>query len=184
MNFSGNRTTINMMYKQEPGVVPQTLTETQALALKAKRCNVFVYYDNDTAIVQYGVMSGDAWFDEIHGTDWLQNAVQNECYNLLYTSKTKIPQTDEGLNMFVNTIEAVFGEARNNGLIAPGVWNSDGFGQLERGQYLPKGWYIYAPLMDSQPQSIREQRIAPPLQCAAKLAGAINEVDIMINVNR
>lgn len=184
VNFNANRSTINMMYKQEPGLVPQYLTETQALTLKNKRCNVFVYYDNDTAIVQYGVVSGSAWFDEIHGTDWLQNAVQNECYNLLYTSKTKVPQTDEGLNQFVNTIEAVFGEARNNGLIAPGQWNSDGFGQLERGQYLPKGWYIYAPLMDSQPQSIREQRIAPPLQCAIKLAGAINEIDVLISVNR
>lgn len=184
VNFSANRSTINMMYKQEPGVVPQYLTETQALALKSKRCNVFVYYDNDTAIVQYGVMSGPAWFDEIHGTDWLQNAVQNECYNLLYTSKTKVPQTNEGLNLFVNTIEAVFGEARNNGLIAPGQWNSDGFGQLERGQYLPKGWYVYAPLMENQPQSIREQRIAPPLQCAIKLAGAINELDALISVNR
>lgn len=184
VNFNANRSTINMMYKQEPGIVPQYLTETQALTLKTKRCNVFVYYDNDTAILQYGVMSGPAWFDEIHGTDWLQNAVQNECYNLLYTSKTKVPQTDEGLNQFVNTIEAVFGEARNNGLLAPGQWNSDGFGQLERGQYLPKGWYIYAPLMDSQPQSIREQRVAPPLQCAIKLAGAINEIDVLISVNR
>jgi Protein of unknown function (DUF3383). len=184
VNFNANRSMINMMYKQEPGIVPQYLTETQAQTLKNKRCNVFVYYDNDTAILQYGVMSGQAWFDERHGLDWLQNAVQNECYNLEYTSRTKIPQTDEGLNQFVNVVESVFGEGRNNGLIAPGRWNSDGFGQLERGQILTKGWYIYAPLMDDQVQSIREQRIAPTLQCAIKLAGAINEIDIIVSVNR
>ena len=184
VNFNANRSMINLMYKQEPGIVAETLTETQARALQDKRCNVFVKYDNDTAIIQYGVMSGPMWFDERHGLDWLENAAQNGCYNLQYTSKTKVPQTDDGLNMFVNVLESVFEEGANNGLIAPGRWNSDGFGQLERGQILPKGWYIYAPLMDDQDQSIREQRIAPPLQCAIKLAGAINESDIIISVNR
>ena len=34
------------MYKQEPGVLAELLSETQAQALKAKRCNVFVRYQN------------------------------------------------------------------------------------------------------------------------------------------
>jgi hypothetical protein len=129
-------------------------------------------------------MSGDAYFDEIHGLDWLQNAVQNECWNLLYQSKTKIPQTDAGVNQIITCIEKVMKEGINNGLIAPGVWNADGFGQLERGDYLEKGYYLYAQPMADQPQSEREQRKAPPIQCAVKLAGAIHWVDIQIDVNR
>jgi hypothetical protein len=31
---------------------------------------------------------------------------------------------------------------------------------------------------------VREQRIAPPIQVAVKLAGAIHEVDGLITVNR
>lgn len=184
VNFGGNRTAITLMYKQEPGVVPQYLTETQARVLEAKNGNVFAYYDNDTAILQPGVMASGDFFDEIHGLDWLADAVQTACYNLEYTSSTKISQTDEGLTEFVNVIEAQFVQARNNGLIAPGTWNQDGFGQLKRGDYLPKGWYIYAPPMDSQDQSEREQRKAPPIQCAIKLAGAIHTADVLINVNR
>lgn len=184
VNFNANRSTITMMYKQEPGITPELITETQAATLKDKRCNVFVTYDNDTSIIQYGVMSGPAYFDEIHGLDWLQNAVQNSIYTLLYTSNTKIPQTDAGSNQLVNEVNKCLDESVNNGLVAPGVWNQDGFGQLERGQFLKSGYYVYIQPMALQAQSERETRKAPPISVAAKLAGAIQEVDVIINVNR
>lgn len=184
VNFSANRSTITLMYKQEPGIVAENLTETQAQTLKAKRCNVFVQYQNDTAIVQYGVMSGQAYFDEMHGLDWFSDALQTAEYNLLYQSKTKIPQTDAGQNQLVNVAAGVCQEAINNGLIAPGQWNADGFGQLSRGDFLEEGFYIYTQPMAAQDQSIREQRIAPPIQIALKLAGAIHEIDCIVDVHR
>jgi hypothetical protein len=184
VNFNANRSTITLKFKQEPGVVAEGLTETQATTLASKNCNVFAAYDNDTAILQEGVMAGGAFFDEIHGLDWLQNAIQTKCYNLLYQSKTKIPQTDAGVNRIVATITKVLKEGVNNGLIAPGVWNGDGFGQLQSGDYLPTGFYIYAQPVDDQPQSEREQRKAPPIQVAVKLAGAIHFIDVQVDVNR
>ena len=75
-------------------------------------------------------------------------------------------------------------EGVNNGLIAAGQWNADGFGQLKNGDYLPNGYYVYTQPMALQDQSIREQRIAPPIQVAVKLAGAIHEVDVVVSVNR
>ncbi|MFX6011523.1 DUF3383 family protein, partial [Acinetobacter baumannii] len=54
-DFDANNTTITLMYKQEPGIVAETLTTTQANTLQAKRINVFVEYNNDTAVVQYGI---------------------------------------------------------------------------------------------------------------------------------
>ena len=184
VNFSANRSTITLKFKQLPSVEAEGLTESQANTLAAKRCNVFAAYNNDTAILQEGVMSGDAWFDEIHGTDWLQNAVQTELWNLLYQSKTKIPQTNSGVHQLITCIEAVLDQAVNNALVAPGTWNGDGFGQLESGDYLPKGYYVYSEPIELQAQSEREKRVAPPIQCAIKLAGAIHSVDVAINVNR
>lgn len=184
VNFNANRSTITLKFKQEPGVVAEGLKESQAKTLESKNCNVFVNYDNDTAILQEGVMSNGAFFDEIHGTDWLQNAVQNECYNELYQSKTKIPQTDDGMNRLVTAIGKVMNEAVNNGLVGPGVWNADGFGELEKGDYLDTGWYIYAQPVDEQAQSEREQRKATPIQTASKLQGAVHSSDIQIDVNR
>lgn len=185
VNFNAQNSTITLMYKQEPSVTPEELTTTQANTLKAKRCNVFVEYDNDTAIIQYGVMSGPAYFDEIHNLDWFQNAVQNACYNLLYTSPTKIPQTDAGSNQIVNVINGVAAEAVNNGMAAPGVWTSSvEFGQLKTGDYLKAGFYTYVQPMALQSQADREARICPPIQIAIKLAGAIQEMDAVIEVNR
>lgn len=184
VNFDANKSTITLMYKQEPSIPGEELTTDQANTLQAKRCNVFVNYVNSTKIIQYGTMAGPAWFDEIHGLDWFENAVQTDCYNLLYTSPTKIPQTDAGANKFVTTIGAVCDQAVSNQLAAPGVWNQEGFGQLEQGQYLKSGYYIYAQPMALQAQADRDTRVAPPIQVALKLAGAIQELDVIIQVNR
>lgn len=184
VNFAANRSTITLMYKTLPGVIAETLTETQAQTLASKNCNVYVNYNNDTAIVQYGKMSSGAYFDEIHGLDWFSDAVQNATYNLLYQSSTKIPQTDAGGNQIVGVISGVCEESVNNGLVAGGQWNADGFGQLQRGQMLKEGYYIYMPPMALQAQADREARKSPPIQVALKLAGAIHTLDIIVNVNR
>ncbi len=184
VNFAANKSTITIMYKQEPGITGETLDENQATTLKSKRCNVFVKYVNDTTIIQYGVMSGPAYIDEIHGLDWFQDAIQNACYNVLYQSATKIPQTDAGVNQLTNAISGVCNESVNNGLVAPGVWNADGFGELAPGQYLKTGYYIFAQPVALQSQADRETRVAPPIQVAIKLAGAIQELDVIVDVNR
>lgn len=184
VDFQGSNTTITLKFKQQPGISPELLTESQAAALLAKNCNVFVQYNNDTAILQEGVMSNGYFFDEVHGTDWLQNDVQTDIYNLLYTSTTKIPQTDAGINRIVSRISKRLAQAVTNGLVAPGVWNAGGFGALQEGDTLATGFYVYAPPVASQSQADREARKAPVIQCAIKLAGAVHSVNCIINVNR
>lgn len=184
VNFAGNNTTITLMFKQEPGVTPETLTASQADTLDAKRYNYFVNYDNNTAIIQNGWMSGPAYIDEIHGLDWLANAMQTNLYNLLYQSPTKIPQTDAGTHQLVTTAQATCAAAVNNGLVAPGNWTTQGFGTLNEGDFLPTGYYVYAPPVASQASADRAARKSVPIQVAVKLAGAIQSVDCIINVNR
>lgn len=184
VDFTGQNTTITLKFKQEPGVTPETLTATQAAALKAKNINVFVNYDNDTAILQEGTMCNGFFFDEVHGLDWLQNDVQTDVYNLLYTSSTKVPQTDAGMNTILTRVEGRLAQAVNNGLLAPGIWNGPSFGGIKTGQYLTKGYYAYASPVDDQAQADREGRKATPIQAATKLAGAVHFSDVVINVNR
>lgn len=184
VNYNGNNTVITLMYKQEPGIVAENFTATQLDALEAKNCNVFVAYNNSTAIIEKGVMSSGNFIDEMTGTDWLALDVQTAVYNLLYTTPTKIPQTDAGMHRIVVTIEAVCSQAVTNGLLAPGVWNSNGFGQLQSGDFLARGYYVYAPAVASQAQADREARRSVAIQVAAKLAGAVHTVDVIISVNR
>lgn len=184
VDFTGNNTTITLKFKQEPGVTYETLTTSQAAALDAKNCNVYVYYANDTAILQQGIMGNGDFFDERHGLDWLQNYVQTNLFNLLYTSATKIPQTDAGNTRIMANVEASMEQAVNNGLVAPGVWNGGALGQLSPGDTLTKGYYVYMAAISSQSQSDREARKSVPVQVACKLAGAIHYASVQINVVR
>ncbi|MEK6290034.1 MAG: DUF3383 domain-containing protein [Paraburkholderia tropica] len=184
VDFNGNSTTLTLMYKQEPGIVAEALTSTQADTLEAKNCNVYVGYDNNTSILQYGVTPSGIFVDSVYNALWFRNDIQTAVYNLLYTSPTKIPQTDAGNAQIAATISSVCDQAVTNGYLAPGVWNSGGFGAIVQGQTLSKGYYIYTPPIASQSQADREARKSVVFQIAAKEAGAIHSADIAVTVNR
>jgi PKD repeat protein len=183
-NYQGNSTVITLMYKQEPGIVAEQINNTQAEAAESFNCNIFAAYDNNTAIFQPGVTSSGIFVDIVLGTDWLAVDLIRNLYNLLYTSLTKIPQTDAGTALLVTTCESVLSQAVINGLLAPGVWNAGGFGQLNQGDYLAKGFYVYAPSVNDQDPADRAARISVPIQIAAKLAGAVHEVQVAVLVNQ
>ncbi|MDN7413501.1 DUF3383 domain-containing protein [Burkholderia vietnamiensis] len=184
VNFDGNNTTITLMFKQEPSVAAEDLTSTQANTLQAKNCNVFVDYSNDTSIIQYGVTPSGIYVDSIYNAIWFRNRIETDVYNLQYQSPTKIPQTDAGNAQIAATIAAACEAGVNNGYLAPGVWNSAGFGALNQGDTLAKGYYVYQPPIATQSQADREARKSVTFQVAAKEAGAIHNVDILVNVNR
>lgn len=184
VDFTGSNTTITLKFKAEPGITYETLTASQADALEAKNCNVYVYYNNDTAILEQGVMANGDFFDERHGLDWLQNAVQTADYNTLYTSATKIPQTDAGTTTRMANIELELEQAVTNGLFAPGKWTGGDIGQLKTGDSLTKGYYLYADTVDNQSQADREARKGVAIQVAGKLAGAVHYGSVAITVVR
>lgn len=184
VNFNGTNTTITLKFKQLPGVVAEDLKVPQAANIKANNGNVYAEYDNDTAILQEGVMSDGSFFDEVHGLDWYQNALETALWNLYYTTTTKIPQTATGVNRQSAVLETVGEQGVTNGLLAPGVWNGDEFGTLTSGEYLTKGYYVFANSLDDQLQADREARKSPVFQIASKLAGATHSADVIVSVNR
>lgn len=184
VDYNGQNTVITLKFKQEPGIVPENITSTQADALEAKNCNVFVAYNDGTAILEQGVTCNGDYIDELTGTDWLAVTIMAAIYNLMITLPTKIPQTDDGIHLLTNVIESVCSQGVSNGLLAPGVWTSGGFGTLATGDLLPKGFYVFAPPVASQSAADRAARKAPSIKVAAKLAGAVHSADLAIEVNR
>lgn len=184
VDFTGVNTAITLDFKQEPGVTPELLTQTQALVLDGKNCNVFTQYNNNTSILQNGCMSSGDWFDAIQGTDWLQNEIQTDVYNAMYTSTTKIPETDAGVNQLVTAMTPACERAVANGLVAPGTWTGPALGAIVPGQTLTKGYYIFAPAVATQSVADRGARKSPAIQCAIKLAGAIQSANILVSVNQ
>lgn len=183
-DYTANKSVISLMYKQEPGVIAESLAESQLQALLSKNANVFINYDNNTAIIQPGIQSSGDFTDTIFGVDWLGITIQNALYNALYTSPTKIDQTDDGNHVLASAIISVLEQGVGNDLLAPGTWTQNGFGTLKQGDFLPKGYYVYTPPISSQSPSDRAARKSVTFQVACKLAGAINTVSVVLNVNR
>jgi len=183
-DYTGNNTVITLKFKQEPGITPENINTTQANALESVNCNVFVAYDNDTAIIEQGVSCSGDYTDSVLGADNLAIDIQNAVFNLLYTTTTKIPQTDAGNHLILTTMEKVCAQYVSNGFLAPGTWNSSGFGTLSEGDYMPKGFYIFAPPIANQSQANRAARKSVAFQIAAKEAGAVHSADIAITVNQ
>lgn len=183
VNFAANNSTITLKFKQEPGVVAESLSATQADALEAKNCNVFVNYSNGKAILEQGVMASGMWIDERQGCDWVVDKAQTDLFNLEYQSG-KIPQTNAGNTRIVSVLNNSFEAAVNNGFVGPGQWNGDPFGTLLSGDFMSTGYYVFAPDIRTQAQADREMRKSVPIQAALKLQGAIHSIDLAINVNR
>jgi len=172
-----------LKFDQEAGVAAESLTESQAAALTGKNCNVFVNYNNGVAILQQGVMASGAFFDVIHGTDWLQNAIQTAIFNGLISIGTKVPQTDAGVGQVCAWITNALEQSVTNGLVAPGVWTGPPVGTIVTGQTLSKGYYVFAPPISTQSQAARLARQAPVIIACIKLAGAIHSASVVLNVN-
>lgn len=177
VDFAQYNSTLTLKFKQMPGVAPSDITETQRLALVAKNINYYTQF-GESAMIAEGVMASGNFFDEVHGLDWLQNNIETRVFGRLYTTVTKIPQTDKGVAVLVHEIEKGLQDAVNNGLLAPAYWDGEDIGEVKRGDFLPKGFYVFAQPVRLQNRSDREARKAPPIKFIACGAGAIHFVNI------
>ena len=183
--WAGTNTAITLMYKRQPGVaIEGYLTTNMANTLRDKHCNVYAGVANGANIIQDGMSCSGEFTDTIIGADALALDVQRTLFNVLYSTPTKIPQTDQGMSILLNATNSTLARYVSNGYLAPGVWNAPGFGDLSQGDTMPLGFYTWAASMGDKEQGERAQRRAPLIQIAAKCAGAIHYVDVLIYVNQ
>jgi len=186
VDYTQQNSVITGKFKVEPGVIAETMSETQAGAADAKCVNYFVNYDTgstEVAICQQAVMANGDFIDERIGCDWFQNALQVALFDVLY-SMPKVPQTDPGTAILLNVCKQICNAAVYNGWVAPGLWNGPSFGQLSTGNTLTTGYYVYAPSYQTQSQADREARKSVPITIALKLSGAVHSVLVSVFVSR
>jgi hypothetical protein len=181
-NWNNNNSAITLFGKTEPGVAAENLTTNQVVALEAKNCNVFVAYNNGTAIIEPGKCASGQFIDTIVGLDWLVASIQTNVFNLIVGSATKIPESDSGMHQIGTAIEAGLQAAVYNGLCAPGPWSGAGFGQIKPDDYLNKGYYLYIPPISSISDAVRAGRDSVPFQAAVRMAGAVHSASVTLNI--
>jgi hypothetical protein len=183
VDFDQPNSTITLKFKQEPGVAAEALTTTEASALQTKNLNYYVDRGG-FLMIEEGVVANGRFVDEVHGLDWLQNALQVAIFGKLATQPTKIPLTDAGAAILVLEAKKVFRKAVNNGLIAPGVWHGQNLGEVKSEEFLDTGYYVYASPVADQLAADRDLRKSPPISAICIGAGAIHSVALSVTFQR
>lgn len=182
VDFTIPDATITLKFKQLPGVIPSQLGQREAETLREKNINYYTRFGESTMLAE-GVMADGSFFDEIHGLDWFSNLVETNVFGLLYTSP-KVPQTDKGMALIVHEVEKACTLAATAGLLSPGTWHGPAIGPIKPGDFLPKGFSIWAGSIAEQSQKDRDKRLAPPIKILAKGSGSIHFANIVINFER
>lgn len=182
VNYNGSNTTLTMNLKDLSGIEADTnINETILTQCATVGADCFPSVEGLAKVVSNE--QGGSYFDQVANQIWLVTTIQREVFNLLATTRTKIPQTETGANMIMSVIKDVLVQAVTNGYIAPGTWNSsDTFGNQE--DFLRNieefGYYIYHQPVSEQSQADREARKAVPFMVACKEAGAVHSANIQI----
>ena len=169
VDFGGTDTTITLKFKQLPGISASDLTSTQKLATEGKNCNVYVNIGT-VSILAEGVMANGVFFDEVHGVDWLTNAIENNVFGYLFSRTTKAPLTDKGGAALEQQVIRALDEGVNNGLLAPGTTID--------GVFLANGYITSVQKVADMTQADIDNRVAPTISFTALLAGAVHSVQI------
>ncbi len=184
VNYSGSDTTLTMNLKDLIGLSADTnISET--ILEQCKTLGVDCYPSIEGLAKVVSNRQGVMYFDQVLNQIWFVNGVQRAVFNVLATTRTKIPQTEGGLEKQRTAIRNVCKQAVVNGYLAPGTWNSpDTFGDYE--DFLRNirefGYYEYHQPVSEQAQPEREQRKAPLWQIAGKEAGAVHSSNILIYI--
>jgi hypothetical protein len=168
-NYNVADSTITLKFKQEPTITPADLRASEKQAIDKIHLNA--YYDvGGNPMLGEGWMFGGRFADEVHGLDWLQNAIETNVFGKLYTDGTKTPMTDAGAATLQQQVEKGLDQAINNGLGAPGY--------LPDGTYLQKGYITDVVKIKDHNQSDKEARQGPPITFKLIGAGAIHGITV------
>ena len=182
-NFEGSSVSQTLDLKTLNNVLPDDgLSQTDYNNAETSGADLYVSYEGDPAYVSNGA---NDYFDAVYEKLALKFYAQVGLYNALKTTGTEIPQTEAGVSVLKNALGNVFRQFVRNGVLAPGKWNSaQTFGDPEtfRDNIANQGWYVYSLPIAQQSQAEREARIAPYIQGACKMSGAIHSADVLIVV--
>lgn len=185
VNYRASNTANTLNLKTLTGVLPDVgLSDTYVLS--AQNNGVDIYGSTGGLSVVYS-NDNNGFTDDIENQLWLKKSFEVAMFNFLRTTNTKIPQTEAAMTGFKNALAQVCQRGINNGVVAPGTWNSPAtFGDPEDfvRNIAERGYYIYSLPISQQSQPDREARKAPVCQIALKFSGAIHFGELIITVER
>lgn len=182
--FSGSNTTQTMNLKQLAGIQPDPgMTPTIWNNAQTAGADTYVNFQGFPAVSSSGA---NEFFDSVYNLQWFVGALQIAGFNYLAAASTKIPQTETGMDGLKGAYRSVCTQSVVNQYVAPGSWTSPTTFGVQAdllANVAQFGYYIYSSPISQQLQADRVARIAPLVQIAVKLAGAIHKSTVVVNVN-
>ena len=166
------------------GSTPDIITTRDKNTFDEEGVNYYTIFGNTPVFGEGITTNSSRWMDQQYWLDWFVNTMQNQIFATLRRS---IPQTSDGLATLQNTMEAVCQAGVVNGGIAPGRVTESTAGDVRRfteggfSGYLTTGYLVAIRPIDSQTQTQRAAREAPPSRVYLKGAGAFHSADIIVN---
>lgn len=188
-DFTGDKTCITMNLKSIVGYGPDTtLTEGDLVTALANGVDVYppFGFQGLTGVGKLYTSGANGYADQIYNQYWLKFALQVAGFNFLSQTNYKIPQTETGMDGLKNAYRQVMAQSVNNGMAAPGAWNSPTiFGNVATlyTSIAAIGYYVYSAPVAKQSSADRNARKAPLVQIAAKMAGAIHTSSVVVQIN-
>lgn len=183
-NWDGSATAATQQMKDLANVLPDPgITQTILNTCETVGVDIYTNFGPLPKVFSTG---GNTFFDQVWGTLWLRQALQVAGFNAIATTSTKLPQTEPGIALLRNAYIAVLEQGVINGFVAPGAWNSPVlFGNpatlIQSVKNL--GYYVYSQPVAQQSQTQRAARVAPLIQIAVKLAGAVHSSNVIVYLN-
>lgn len=163
--------------KTLPGITPSKLNATQRQNVYKKNGNTYDQIALNTYLIGAAsdgnaalggkVVSGE-WIDVVRFKDWQTDYIQKEMASLMIRQK-KVPYTNAGIALLVNSLRASLRQGQAVGGIAPDEVNSEGI--------TVPGFIIEYPNAADVPFSDKANRVLN-IKFVALLAGAIQLVKI------
>lgn len=169
VDFSQANSTITLKFKQMPTITTESISSSQKSTLDSKKANALVLV-GDSSMYAESYMSDGTFFDEVHGVDWLTDAIQSEVFGYLLTQSTKVPYTNKGVAALEQQVINILAEAVTNGLAAPG--------ETIDGEFLGSGYQTTTIPVEDVSATDKQNRYYAGLSFVVIGAGAIHSVQI------
>ena len=181
--FTATNTAITMNLKELISVAAESYSQAEITKAANVGLDIYTTFKNVPKVL---TSSANGFADNAYNLLAFVDAVQTDAFNLLGTTPTKIPQTNAGIGLIVDTVEKSCQGFVRAGVFAAGEWSiADTFGDREtfEANIRARGYYVLAESLADQIQSDRAARIAPPINVAVKNAGAVHKINIIIRFN-
>jgi len=106
-------------------ITPSDFSDTEQAAIWAKNANTYEQYSDNVYLTNPGTVSSGEWVDIIRGRDYAVDTIQKDMASAMIRAK-KIPYTNAGIQICVNTVRGSLVKLQRAGVIAPDEVNSDG----------------------------------------------------------